>query len=380
MEWEIADALSALEQIESQLNENAEAFVSACDTSNTTLATLDMTIYGTRTALSGIRGSVIAAVQLTECSSVTPILRRLVYGATCKESMQSLTAMFGCSVALMVIVLLLLTTRSALFSPIIRGRRNKRRETEFKEYKKYMSQFYQTKEWNVDCIPPDENELAHEIKRTDTQSTASPTSSDDSDTVVAHAFTSTPHRDGMFVNSGPLHEEAQDDDSYDSTYSSDSDGDEADTMSMLSGLSRFMVRHRIGGQSQSDGLNESYSTTSSIFSDARRRITSLVNGHVALSMLASVRDRYSRKQSNSDDDSDEDDAISDDRDSCLMTPEPIRYTARVRFSNSNKKRREDPEDFEMIALSPKQPSLSPAPYKKGRDREKKALARRFGDY
>jgi hypothetical protein len=378
MEWELSDTINALEQIDNNLVPIVDTFFSVCGTSNATISALNYTIASAKVSLTGIRGSLIATVQLTDCSSIIPVLRRLVYGGSCRESIRSLTSMFGCSLGLVLTVLLLITTRSALFSPIVRGRMNKRRETEFKEYKQYMGRYYQTKHWRIDWVPPDDDELVHSIKRTTTQSTGSPSSSEDSETTVA-IVTQTPHKNGTFVNSGPCHEfDDADDDSYDSTYSSDSEGEVTNASSMLSGLNRFFEKYRVRDIPQAR-LNESYSTSSSMLSDARLKLSAVVNGTGFPSMMARVKDRYSQQDHEMDSSSDEEDEsystdhVMDTRSAMMTTPEPVRFSTRGRMFSSAKKSPGDPDDFEMVALSPKQPIFSP---KINRTKEAKALARR----
>lgn len=273
--------------------------------------------------------------KLSECSNVGSILRKVLYGAPCNEFIQAQVFLTGSLMVTCVFILLILSTRAVVFSPIIAGRRCKRREKEFEDYKMYMSQFYDTKNWTLDFVPPEKEDLEFpRIQRTRTRSTVSPTSSTDSDTVVAQVFDE------------PLSKNKGDDDdnsSYDSTYSED-DGDDEDTSTAFSTLTRFFDRQyfrRRSGNESTISLS-----TNSLLDQVR------VGGKRLVSMF--VQDRYSHPI-------DEEQEENEDNDTAfgtMLTPQPLRYTARVRYS-SGRKRRGDPEHFEMIALTPNAKSPSP---------------------
>jgi hypothetical protein len=90
------------------------------------------------------------AVDLTDCSTIAPIFHRISYGMACVESPEGLSWMFFITYGIAVLSMILLTTRAALFNPVIQGKRRKRREREFEEYKEYMGTFYNTSAWKMD--------------------------------------------------------------------------------------------------------------------------------------------------------------------------------------------------------------------------------------
>jgi hypothetical protein len=90
------------------------------------------------------------AANLTDCSSVQPLVRRLVNGAPCSESPRGLAWLFGTTASILFVGLVMLSTRAGLYNPVLKPRRIKRREREFQEYKEYMASFYNTNGWMMD--------------------------------------------------------------------------------------------------------------------------------------------------------------------------------------------------------------------------------------
>ena len=100
-----------------------------------------------QTTLSGLKRS----IDFTSCSRVRPIYRRVFYGPTCHESVQSLTNIFACLVAISFFGLLLLSVRASLYTrdtpyPDEDEDGNELgkeglEEDEYEQYKKYMSQY-----------------------------------------------------------------------------------------------------------------------------------------------------------------------------------------------------------------------------------------------
>lgn len=91
-----------------------------------------------------------AAIDLTSCQRIVPLLKQVTYGTTCAESAERLAFLFAMMVVVSVLCMILFSARAALFNPLIRAKRKKRREKEFREYKKYMSQYYNTADWKLD--------------------------------------------------------------------------------------------------------------------------------------------------------------------------------------------------------------------------------------
>ena len=100
-----------------------------------------------QTTLSGLKRS----IDFTSCSRVRPIYRRVFYGPACHESVQSLTNIFACLVAISFFGLLLLSVRASLYTrdtpyPDEDEDANELgkeglEEDEYEQYKKYMSQY-----------------------------------------------------------------------------------------------------------------------------------------------------------------------------------------------------------------------------------------------
>ncbi|GKY99358.1 hypothetical protein MPSEU_000890700 [Mayamaea pseudoterrestris] len=89
---------------------------------------------------------------LTSCANIEPIFQSVVRGPACSESVEGLSCLLGTSCGMLILGLVMLSTRAALYNPIIRPRRRKRREREFKEYVEYMGAFYDTAEWKLDVF------------------------------------------------------------------------------------------------------------------------------------------------------------------------------------------------------------------------------------
>ena len=90
---------------------------------------------------------------LTKCDQVSPILEDVAHGAVCHETVNSLTWMFYTALTMSVLIMIMLSTRAALFNTLIPGSKKKRREKEFRQYKRFMQDFgFDTQEWQMD--PP----------------------------------------------------------------------------------------------------------------------------------------------------------------------------------------------------------------------------------
>lgn len=92
------------------------------------------------------------ALDLSSCPNLSPLFQFFSTGSICSDSINGLTILFSLTFAISVLSMIMLTTRAALFSPVIRAKRIKHREKEFEEYKSYMAMFYETDSWDMD--PP----------------------------------------------------------------------------------------------------------------------------------------------------------------------------------------------------------------------------------
>jgi hypothetical protein len=119
-------------------------------------------------------------LKLSSCSNLSPLFQYLSSGSVCTESVSGLSIIFSLTFAISVLGLVMLTTRAALFNPVIRARRIKRREKEFNEYTCYMAKYYDTDTWKMDPPKPSENtiECLSTMESDDTSSRSIPTDSD----------------------------------------------------------------------------------------------------------------------------------------------------------------------------------------------------------
>ena len=97
-------------------------------------------------SLKSIEDNVIKAVNLSSCSSISPILRLIFYGPICTETVSGLTWMFSCCLAISFLGLTMLSVRAALYNATLRPKRKPRTrqqiEREWNEYKNFMAEFY----------------------------------------------------------------------------------------------------------------------------------------------------------------------------------------------------------------------------------------------
>ena len=92
-----------------------------------------------------IQGSIASALEISDCSSISPILNGIMHGETCDEVVSGLSWMFWSTLAITILGLIMVTLRAALYNPTIRGpKRTKAEENqkEFREYQDYMATFY----------------------------------------------------------------------------------------------------------------------------------------------------------------------------------------------------------------------------------------------
>jgi hypothetical protein len=254
---------------------------------NITLSLLTFNVQIVQEALS-------AAIELTGCSTMNPVFRKLYFGTTCTASVEGLTWLFSTMFAITIMGLVVLSTRAAFYNPIIRGRRRKRREKEFKDYKAFMSKFYDTSDWTIDYIPDERdqdfnplscstNPAYHSSSDETCLSSESPSkdaADQDDDCSMA------PHLAGLVATSSlqsSCHIEKQDtmdgdsttdgdDDSYDSTYSVDKEE------SVSSSL--FQILHITRTQSQQIMTHDDPSDISSRMS-GRSVLSSFIFGRTS---------------------------------------------------------------------------------------------------
>lgn len=97
-------------------------------------------------SLETVADNIDSGFVLADCSTISPILRRIFHGASCNEAIDGLGWMFGSMLAITMLGLIMVTLRAALYNATIRAARRTRADEshrEFREYKRYMSQFYQ---------------------------------------------------------------------------------------------------------------------------------------------------------------------------------------------------------------------------------------------
>lgn len=97
--------------------------------------------------LQTLQEQIHAFVDLTSCSEVSPIIRRVTHGAICDESAKGFTWIWASCFSLLVCCFTLLTVRAALFNSIKKGKSREKKpkrvvEKEFEEYKEYMTEYY----------------------------------------------------------------------------------------------------------------------------------------------------------------------------------------------------------------------------------------------
>lgn len=298
--------------------------------------------------------------------------------------------------------LIVVSLRAAFYNPVIRGRRGKRREKEFEDYKQYMSKYYDTTDWELQWIP----EIAAEKKEKtewDTESTSeyfTPTVSEEeedgrSSAGLIPAIVSS--QDGsVFLNLAmPVHderdntsEEVEDDEDsdYDSTYSYDSADELHSTFSSASVFSMmFQKRRQIDRERLHDHdlphVNSSNSSFLSRFMPRRTPQSMRSNGDRSFmshqtpdSLLASsfssqeknnahpARKSYLNDGFLHEESDDEDDDVSIDIDSLagvIMSPQRVRYPTLSRSMATSSQNQDsryrvkvDADEFEMEPLTP----------------------------
>lgn len=118
---------------------------------------LPETLGSLKDHLQNLQDQIHAFVDLTSCSRVSPIIRRITHGAVCDESAKAFTWIWASCFSLLVCCFTLLTVRSALFNSIKKGKSRDKKSTrvvekEFEEYKEYMAEYYgdEVGKWKVE--------------------------------------------------------------------------------------------------------------------------------------------------------------------------------------------------------------------------------------
>jgi hypothetical protein len=220
-------------------------------------------------------------VDMLDCHSISPLIRRLTHGAVCRESAAGLTWIWGCSLTISICCFVMLTTRAALYNSIKKRKKREKKparvvEKEFEEYKAFMLTYYEdAPEWKLQGEKKRTGILEIDFGRhiqsvptleTERLSASSDNHSDGAGILSVH---STPSSDEDYtVNEiQPQNEEEIDrlnlsqrgddkengGDSYDSDYDSDSDKSEGSD----------------GGDDDESALLSFYTETKSILSETK---------------------------------------------------------------------------------------------------------------
>jgi hypothetical protein len=392
------------------LNDNGTAtmIIKACD-SNDNLSSANGTLSAIGLDLSNIEGSLTSFLDLMDCSRISPIFRQLLYGSTCTDSIGGLAWLYSMLILITILGFVILSTRAALYNPVIRGRRNKRREKEFQNYKEYMAEFYDTSKWEIDCIPEihnndnsdtDETEC-YRIDGSNSQATYSDDNEDENhvgtDSIdrslsLTPAVSNTEKSSAMVACSQLVESDANtaieihvddDDDSYDSTYSVDA-GEER-SVSSSSVFSIFMKRriqtlhqferNKIDGVGSQDEIVSSMSSGSSILKRFMVRHSRIGKLPLQDSDPLSIHPRSTtphhpydhRINSHDDDDSSVENDENDSNVGVLLTPQALRHPLQhlnKSLSSSQRKRNlvlesTSSDDLDEISTSPLALELQP---------------------
>jgi hypothetical protein len=286
----------------------------------------------------------------------------LFFGSTCTESVEGLASLYISLLCISTLGLIILSTRAALFNPVIRGRRSKRREKEFADYKVFMSKFYDTRNWELDWIPDvgvdEQNEQCHSDETRST-STVSPchsheTREEEDDCTIDKRSTVSASEIPQIQPAVACSEDNDDDDSYDSTYSVDEQAiDDLRSTSTGSMFSLAYLKKRIesmkglGTLSKTESHDEivsSFSSTSVLSNFIRRKHWNATRKGDALGLYPPTRNGGEWNQSDDENDS---------TDGVLMTPPAMRNSMRSRRPHMFRRGEDDPPiDSEVEPLSP----------------------------
>jgi hypothetical protein len=187
-----------------------------------------------------VAGNVKAAVDLTGCHMISPLVRRLTHGALCHESTFGLTWVWACLLALSIFAFTLLSTRAALYNSVKTKKKSKKKlkaegDTEFEDYKEFMAEYFpDANEWTKEPVGKKvvtlEIDIGSEIKKDPTfeTQTTTPLSTDSHDDLDSSDKAS---RNRAFIDED---EDSDDDSSYASSSSDESEENDGDSQSALS--------------------------------------------------------------------------------------------------------------------------------------------------
>ena len=71
-------------------------------------------------SMTRIETNIQKAQQLSSCSTISPILRRILHGPTCHQTVKSMAWMFGTSLFITIMCFIMITVRAALYNATIR--------------------------------------------------------------------------------------------------------------------------------------------------------------------------------------------------------------------------------------------------------------------
>ena len=168
---------------------------------------------------------------LSHCDQIGPILQDLSNGTICNETVNAITWMYYTLLVMGLLIIIMLSIRAGLFNNLIPGSIKKRREKEFRQYKRYMQEIgIDTAGWQMD--PPKKVDPCHtgivQTSTFDTDETGSlsPRTTDEKE----HSFEDEPRMEEQFEPEPEAldtlqensNESAMDDDSVISADSDDS--------------------------------------------------------------------------------------------------------------------------------------------------------------
>ena len=328
------------------------------------------TLHSIAQDLSNIDGSMTSIFDLTDCSSISPILRQLLFGSTCTESVKGLAALYSLLMLILLLGFIVLSTRAALYNPVIRGRRNKRREKEFDDYKVYMSEFYDTSNWNIDQIPEvctnnsatdesDCNDIDIQDSETTCHNEMNRVESESVALSLVPAVSITEKSSSVKVgikeetDAKTVADADDDDDSYDSTYSIDAE--EEQSVTSISVFSTFMKRRvqslyrnennksaDFGGSQ--DEIISKMSSGSSMINRLRRRSGKLQSKTTLPIQPMNTAPHHPYDHRINSYEEDDDSVENDENDSnvgVLLTPPMLRHTANQNSSMAKSQQKQN---------------------------------------
>jgi hypothetical protein len=279
-------------------------------------------------------------LELTACEKVSPILDDLAYGPTCHQTVNALTWMFYTALIITLLMMIMLTTRAALFNAIVPLLNTKRREKEYRQYKRFMKDSgYDTSDWLMD---PEKKKLAGLLIPTETFDT------EDSDSMMKL----TPTGDEDFEDEGSEHYSQQEEESEDHHEPADDD-ETADPQAN---------RERDEKEEKRVDENDDYSVYSSGSDDSSLNGPPSVISNAASSVVSSVSSammRMLRLRRNSlqySVSSGSQDASPYGRPSVTPVKSPASILGPVYFSPGSQ---DEVDEQEMVPLSPSQQPAAP---------------------